>query len=228
MLILDAGAFIAAERGDDNVAALVKRERKHGRVPLTNGVVVAQVWRGGNGKQVPIARLLASAHVIPVDNELGRRAGQLLARTGTSDAIDASVICLAQDGDDVLTSDPADLQALARAAGVHVDLISVLARTCALKGGRGPSSTSPTGRFQGSYRMNRPASAAVADGRASLAGLDGRRGARPLPEPPLPAGPAGRERVPQPPEVGRQLPGADVFLPLLPRGPDVIGLVKRV
>ena len=54
-----------------------------------------------------------------------RRAGQLLARTGTSDAIDASVICLAHDGNDVLTSDPADLQALARAAGVHVDLISV-------------------------------------------------------------------------------------------------------
>jgi Protein of unknown function (DUF3375) len=45
----------------------------------------------------------------------------------------SSVICLAQDGDDVLTSDPADLQALARAAGVHVDLISVLARTCASK-----------------------------------------------------------------------------------------------
>jgi hypothetical protein len=145
MLILDAGAFIAAERGDDNVAALVKRERKHGRVPLTNGGVVAQVWRDGNGKQAPIARLLASAHVIPVDNELGRRAGQLLARTGTSDAIDASVICLAQDGDDVLTSDPADLQALARAAGVHVDLISVLARTCALNGARGPVANYATG-----------------------------------------------------------------------------------
>jgi hypothetical protein len=146
MLILDAGAFIAAERGDDNVAALVKRERKHGRVPLTNGGVVAQVWRGGNGKQVPIGRLLASAHVIPVDNELGRRAGQLLARTGTSDAIDASVICLAQDEDDVLTSDPADLQALARAAGVHVDLISVLARSCASKL-KGPVANCATGPF---------------------------------------------------------------------------------
>ena len=60
MLILDAGAFIAAERGEDDVAALVRRERRHGRVPLTNGGVVAQVWRGGNGKQVPVARLLAS------------------------------------------------------------------------------------------------------------------------------------------------------------------------
>jgi hypothetical protein len=125
MLILDAGAFVAAERGNDDVAALVKRERKHGRVPLTNGGVIAQVWRGGNGRQVPVARLLASVEVVPVDDELGRRAGLLLARTGTADAIDASVICLAQDGDDVLTSDPADLRALASAARVHVDLISV-------------------------------------------------------------------------------------------------------
>jgi hypothetical protein len=125
MLILDAGAFVAAERGNDDVAALVKRERKHGRVPLTNGGVIAQVWRGGNGRQVPVARLLASVDVVPVDDELGLRAGLLLARTGTADAIDASVICLDKDGDDVLTSDPADLRALASAARVHVDLISV-------------------------------------------------------------------------------------------------------
>ena len=174
MLILDAGAFIAAERGDDNVAALVKRERKHGRVPLTNGGVVAQVWRGGNGKQVSIARLLASAHVIPVDNELGRRAGQLLARTGTSDAIDASVICLAHDGDDVLTSDPADLQALARAAGVHVDLISVLARTCAskLQGARRPLRDGPLAA--GSYR-NEPACLSCGGGRPGGPGRTGRK-----------------------------------------------------
>ena len=146
MLILDAGAFIAAECGNDDVAALVKRERKHGRVPLTNGGVIAQVWRGGNGKQVPVARLLASVDVAPVDDELGRRAGLLLARTGTADAIDASVICLAQDGDDVLTSDPADLQALARSAGVHVDLISVLARTFVSKL-KGPVANYATGPF---------------------------------------------------------------------------------
>ena len=49
----------------------------------------------------------------------------LLARTGGSDAIDASVVCLAQDGDDILTSDPGDLLGLARAAGAHVELIPV-------------------------------------------------------------------------------------------------------
>jgi hypothetical protein len=125
MLILDAGAFIAAERGSKSIAALVKRERERGRAPLTNGSVVAQVWRGGHGKQAPVAKLLAGIEVVAVDDKLGRRAGLLLARTGASDAVDASVICLAQDGDDILTSDPADLLDLARASGAHVELIPV-------------------------------------------------------------------------------------------------------
>jgi hypothetical protein len=125
MLILDAGAFIATERGTDVVAAMVKRERRRGRVPLTNGGVVAQVWRGGHGRQARIARLLAGVEVAPLDSRLGRRAGMLLARTGGADAIDAAVICLARDGDDILTSDPADLLKLARAAGTHLELIPV-------------------------------------------------------------------------------------------------------
>jgi hypothetical protein len=125
MLVLDAGAFVAVERGDREVVALVKRERLAGRPPVTSGGVVAQVWRGGSGRQVQVARLLAGTEVTPVDESLGRRAGVLLARSGTSDAIDATVVCLAADGDDILTSDPGDLHALAQAAEIHVDLIPV-------------------------------------------------------------------------------------------------------
>jgi hypothetical protein len=125
MLILDAGAFLAVERADRDVAALVKRERLADRVPLTNGGVVAQVWRGGSGRQAPVARLLAGTDVVPIDHGLGRRAGMLSARTGQADAIDAAVVCLADDGDDILTSDPGDLRVLAEAAGVHVELIPV-------------------------------------------------------------------------------------------------------
>ena len=125
MLILDAGAFMAAERGDREVVALVKRERLAGRPPVTNGGVVAQVWRGGHGRQAPVARLLAGVEVVPVDDSLGRRAGMVLAVGGGSDAIDAAVVCLAGDGDDILTSDPGDLRPLAEAAGVHVELIAV-------------------------------------------------------------------------------------------------------
>lgn len=125
MLILDAGAFVAVERGNRDVVALVKRERLAGRAPVTSGGVVAQVWRGGSGRQVPMARLIAGTEVVPIDESLGRRAGVLLGGASTSDAVDASVVCLAVDGDDILTADLDDLRALAAAAGIHVELLPV-------------------------------------------------------------------------------------------------------
>ena len=125
MLVLDAGAFMAVERNDRDVVALIKRELLAGRAPVSHGGVVAQGWRGGTGRQVPVARLLAGVEIAALDDRLGRQAGMLLARSGASDAIDAAVVCLAADGDDILTSDPGDLRALAEAAGVHVELISV-------------------------------------------------------------------------------------------------------
>ena len=124
MLVLDAGAFVAVERGDRDVVALVKRERLAGRVPVTNGGVVAQVWRGGSGPRHPSPGYWP-ARIVPIDDSLGRRAGMLLARAGQADAIDAAVVCLAADGDDILTSDPGDLRVLAETAGVHVELIPV-------------------------------------------------------------------------------------------------------
>ena len=42
--------------------------------------------RGGRDKQVPVAMLLAGTSVIPVDDSLGRRAGMLLARSGSSES----------------------------------------------------------------------------------------------------------------------------------------------
>lgn len=124
-MLLDAGAFLAVERGDREIAALVKRERLAGRIPVTHGAVVGQVWRGGAGSQVPLARLLSAVDVVAVDLDLGRRAGLLLAKAGTADVVDAALICLALDGDDVLTSDPGDLVVLAETAGVHIELVRV-------------------------------------------------------------------------------------------------------
>jgi len=65
-LILDAGAFVAVERGDRDIVALVKRERLAERSPVTHGGVVAQVWRGGAGRQAEVARLLAGVDVKPL------------------------------------------------------------------------------------------------------------------------------------------------------------------
>lgn len=122
-LILDAGAFVVVERGDREIAALVKRERLAGRSPITHGGVVGQVWRGGSGRRVVVARLLAGLEIRSLDADLGKRAGLLLGLSGGADAVDAALMCLAVDGDEILTSDPGDLVELANSSGVHVDLI---------------------------------------------------------------------------------------------------------
>ncbi len=116
-LVLDAGALIAYERGDRKTAQRLRTAELEGSEVVTSAIVVAQVWRGGRGQQVLLARLLSIIDVRPIDAELGRRAGELLGRSGTDDPIDAAVVLLAQDRDRILTSDPDDIQRLAEAAG---------------------------------------------------------------------------------------------------------------
>jgi hypothetical protein len=125
MLVLDAGALVAIERGEREIIALIKRERLAGRAPVSHGGVVGQVWRGGSGRQARLAALLPGLDIVPLDATLGQRAGALLARTRTKDVIDAALALLAQDGDELLTSDPSDLRKLVVAAGAHVDVIKV-------------------------------------------------------------------------------------------------------
>jgi hypothetical protein len=125
MVVLDAGALVAVERADRDVIAIIKRERLAGRAPITHGGVIGQVWRGGTGRQANLARLLPGLDVAALDEAFGRRVGMLLARTKTSDVIDAAVALLASDGDEILTTDADDLRVLVRATGAHVDIIVV-------------------------------------------------------------------------------------------------------
>ena len=122
-IVLDAGALVAVERGDRDMIAILKRERRENRAPLTHGGVVGQVWRGGQGRQANLARLLPGVDVRPVDDNLGRHAGMLFGEAGGVDVIDAAVVLLAHDGDEIFTSDPVDLRTLAQVAGRHVDMI---------------------------------------------------------------------------------------------------------
>ncbi len=86
--------------------------------------MVGQVWRDGTHRQVNVARLLAGVEVVAVDEGLGRRAGVLLGLAGTSDVIDAALVLLAGDGDEIVTCDPDDLAILAAVAGKDVELIA--------------------------------------------------------------------------------------------------------
>ena len=124
-LVLDAGAFIALERNDRTLWRRVDDVRREGSAPLTHGGIVAQVWRGGSGRQARLATALLGTLVVPLDNDLGRRAGVLLTRAGLVDAIDAALVALCQPGDQIVTSDPSDIDALADAARLDVDVIPV-------------------------------------------------------------------------------------------------------
>lgn len=123
-LILDAGALIAVERGDRALLAVVNAERLAGRPPVTHGGVVGQVWRGGP-RQARLAAMLPGLAVAPLDEALGRRTGLLLAGAGGSDVVDAALVALAEDGDELVTSDPDDLIQLAIAAGTHIEVTPV-------------------------------------------------------------------------------------------------------
>ena len=71
---------------------------------------------------------LRAVVTVPLDEELGRRAGVLLSRTGlidAIDAIDAALVALCDHDDEILTSDPDDLHALAQAARLRVSVIPV-------------------------------------------------------------------------------------------------------
>ena len=124
-LILDAGALVAIERGEPLTLALLKRELVARRAPITHGGVIGQVWRSGTGRQARLARLLPALEIVPLDRSLGQRAGLLIGRARRSDVVDAAVVVLAVDGDTILTSDVHDLEALASAAGLHVDIAAV-------------------------------------------------------------------------------------------------------
>jgi len=124
-LLCDAGVFVALERDDRAMWRRLKAELLAGVPPRTHGGVVAQVWRGGHGRQARLARALHSVDVVGLDEQMGRAAGVLLGRARRSDAIDAAVVVLASDDDRIVTSDPDDIQPLVNASGRHVDVIPV-------------------------------------------------------------------------------------------------------
>jgi hypothetical protein len=124
-LVLDAGALIALEKNDRAMWRRLKGAVLNKSVPVSHGGIVGQAWRGGGPRQALLARALEGIEIRPLDENLGRAAGDLLARSGSADVIDAALVLLADDGDDIVTSDPEDIEPLAAQLGRHVELIRV-------------------------------------------------------------------------------------------------------
>jgi len=123
-LVLDAGAFIAVDRGDRATVARLRAAQQAGLELRTTGVVITQVWRDPAGRQANLARLLKSVDVRAVDDHLGKQAGVLLGRAGMNDAVDASVVAVAATGDRILTGDVGDIGPLAEASGRSILVVA--------------------------------------------------------------------------------------------------------
>lgn len=121
-LVLDADALIALDRNERSMWVRLKALHAGGELPVTHGGALGQVWRGG-ARQARLARAVGGIDVRAIDGGLGRMAGELLGVTGQSDVLDASLAVLAADGDEIVTSDPDDLEILVAATGNHVELI---------------------------------------------------------------------------------------------------------
>ncbi len=108
--VLDAGAFIALERQNRVMVALAQLVAEAQTPLVTSAGVVAQIWRGGGQRQVPIAFLLRRTVVVDLTAPVARILGRILGATRTSDPIDAHIVLLARERDwPVLTSDPDEL-----------------------------------------------------------------------------------------------------------------------
>ena len=115
-LVLDTGALIAYENRNRSVQAFLERAQRDGIDVRTTTGVVAQVWRGGP-RQARLSMLLAGVLEVELSRERARRTGTLLGAAGLRDVVDGSVVDAAVDGDEILTSDPDDIRALAGASG---------------------------------------------------------------------------------------------------------------
>jgi hypothetical protein len=124
-LILDSGALIALERNDRPMWRRLKSALLAGQIPVTHGGVLGQAWRGHSPRSALLAKALMGIEVRPLDEDLGKRSGELLAGAKKADVIDAALVLLASDGDTVVTSDAKDLKPLAVAAERLIDLIEI-------------------------------------------------------------------------------------------------------
>lgn len=115
-LLLDAGALIAYERGSVTVQAFLERAYRRKENVRTTTAVVTQTWHG-DAKQARLATLLRGVDERDLTSDQARLVGRLLRRAETTDVVDATLVDIANDGDEVLTSDPGDIRTLAVAAG---------------------------------------------------------------------------------------------------------------
>ena len=110
VIVLDTGALIALERRKQRMLEVWASARMAQMPILVPGAVVAEWWRGRTERREAI---LAGISIVPVDERLGKAAGEALAAIRTATIVDAIVMALAALRDAIVyTSDVDDLEDL--------------------------------------------------------------------------------------------------------------------
>ena len=110
--LYDTGVLIAADRNDRHTWADHRARLEAGLVPVTTAPVVAQASR--SPRQVQLRRFLRGCDVVAFEAAQAHAVGSLLAKSATSDIVDAHLaLTAARTGAVVVTSDPDELRTLA-------------------------------------------------------------------------------------------------------------------
>jgi predicted nucleic acid-binding protein len=122
-LTYDTGALVAAERGDLRMWAIHRRALERRQAPTVPAAVLVEAWRG----HPAMARLVRGCHIEPLDPASARAAAQVRAACAAEvSATDATVAEWAlRNRQSVVTSDRADLEALAAGVNRRLDVIDI-------------------------------------------------------------------------------------------------------
>jgi hypothetical protein len=118
--VLDSGALIAMEKASPLMTRLLMEVRSGAARVIVPDAVLAQVWRGGAGKQARIAALLGlkpeQCATAAIDTDAAKRIGVRIGDCGHADVVDVHVALVADaqqaavitaDRDDILAVSPA-------------------------------------------------------------------------------------------------------------------------
>jgi predicted nucleic acid-binding protein len=116
---LDTGALIAVESGNRRVLALLETAAGDGAPVYLPSAVIAEVWRGGSGRQARLAAFLKNGlrfghvEIVDLDYSAAQQVG-ILRSTITDGRVSITDVmvawCVKRRGGIACTSDPTDLR----------------------------------------------------------------------------------------------------------------------
>jgi hypothetical protein len=115
MLILDAGGVSRMAERSTRALALITAFRQQGLwPPIVPSIVLVESLTGRAGRDANANRLVKTCDIAEsLPQPVARRAAELRHKARQGSAVDAVTVAAAEPGGTVLTSDPADLEALA-------------------------------------------------------------------------------------------------------------------